>query len=43
MVGQRISLWTGALAEGTTRIINSAQEPEVVQMCEILKEARCQD
>jgi len=29
----------GALAEGTTTIINSAKEPEVVQLCEILKEA----
>ena len=28
-----------ALAEGTTTIINAAKEPEVIQLCEVLKDA----
>jgi UDP-N-acetylglucosamine 1-carboxyvinyltransferase len=32
-------IMAAALAKGTTTIINSAKEPEVVQLCEILKDA----
>jgi UDP-N-acetylglucosamine 1-carboxyvinyltransferase len=32
-------IMAGALAEGTTTIINSAKEPEVVQLCEIIRDA----
>ena len=32
-------IMAGALANGVTKIINSAKEPEVVQLCEIIRDA----
>ncbi len=32
-------IMAGALAKGVTKIINSAKEPEVVQLCEIIRDA----
>jgi len=39
VTGTENILMAAALAKGTTRIINAAKEPEVVQLCEILKNA----
>ncbi len=32
-------IMAGALAKGVTKIINSAKEPEIVQLCEIIRDA----
>jgi len=39
VTGTENIIMAAALAKGTTRIINAAKEPEVVQLCEVLKEA----
>jgi UDP-N-acetylglucosamine 1-carboxyvinyltransferase len=39
VTGTENIVMAAALAEGTTHIVNAAREPEVVQLCEILKEA----
>jgi len=39
VTGTENILMAAALAKGTTRIINAAKEPEVVQLCEILQNA----
>ncbi len=39
VTGSENIIMAAALAKGKTRIINVAKEPEVVQLCEILKEA----
>jgi UDP-N-acetylglucosamine 1-carboxyvinyltransferase len=39
VTGTENIVMAAALAEGTTHIINAAREPEVVQLCQILKEA----
>ena len=39
VTGSENVIMAAALAHGTTRIINAAKEPEVVQLCEILKES----
>jgi len=39
VTGTENIIMAAALAKGTTRIINAAKEPEVVQLCEILKDA----
>jgi len=39
VTGTENILMAAALAEGKTRIINAAKEPEVVQLCEVLKNA----
>ena len=39
VTGTENILMAAALAKGTTRIINAAKEPEVVQLCEMLKDA----
>ena len=35
----KIQLWQQALAHGTTTIINAAKEPEIVQLCEVIRDA----
>lgn len=37
--GSENVIMAAALAQGTTRILNAAQEPEVVQLCEVLARA----
>ena len=37
--GTENTIMAAALAEGTTHIINAAKEPEIVQLCEVLKNA----
>lgn len=37
--GTENTIMAAALAKGTTRIINAAKEPEIVQLCEVLKDA----
>lgn len=39
VTGSENIIMAAALAQGKTRLINVAKEPEVVQLCEILKEA----
>jgi len=39
VTGTENILMAAALARGTTTIINAAKEPEVVQLCEVLKDA----
>ncbi len=39
VTGTENIVMAAALAEGETRIINAAKEPEVVQLCEILRDA----
>ena len=39
VTGTENILMAAALANGTTTIINAAKEPEVVQLCEVLKDA----
>jgi UDP-N-acetylglucosamine 1-carboxyvinyltransferase len=39
VTGTENVVMAAALAHGTTRIINAAKEPEVVQLCEVLKQA----
>ena len=39
VTGSENVIMAAALASGTTKIINCAKEPEVVQLCEILQEA----
>ncbi len=39
VTGTENILMAAALANGTTTIVNAAKEPEVVQLCEVLKEA----
>ena len=39
VTGSENIIMAAALAKGKTRIINAAKEPEVVQLCEVLKEA----
>ena len=39
VTGTENIVMAAALANGTTTIINAAKEPEVVQLCEVLKEA----
>jgi UDP-N-acetylglucosamine 1-carboxyvinyltransferase len=39
VTGTENIVMAASLAKGTTRIINAAKEPEVVQLCEILKSA----
>ena len=39
VTGTENIVMAAALAEGTTTIINAAKEPEVVQLCEVLKDA----
>ena len=36
---QRTSSWQQHLAHGTTTILNAAKEPEVVQLCEMIRDA----
>lgn len=42
VTGTENVLMAAALANGTTRIVNAAKEPEVVQLCEILQSAGVQ-
>lgn len=42
VTGTENVLMAAALAKGTTRIVNAAKEPEVVQLCEILQSAGVQ-
>lgn len=42
VTGTENVLMAAALAKGTTRIVNTAKEPEVVQLCEILQSAGVQ-
>lgn len=42
VTGTENVLMAAALAKGTTRIVNAAKEPEVVQLCEILQNAGVQ-
>ncbi len=37
--GTENTVMAAALAEGTTTIINAAKEPEIVQLCEVIKDA----
>ena len=37
--GTENAIMAAALAQGTTQIINSAKEPEIIQLCEVLKNA----
>lgn len=39
VTGTENIIMAAALANGTTKIINAAREPEVVQLCEVLKDA----
>jgi len=39
VTGSENIIMAAALAYGTTKVINCAKEPEVVQLCEVLKEA----
>ena len=39
VTGSENVIMAAALAQGTTRIINAAKEPEVVQLCEILAQS----
>lgn len=39
VTGTENIVMAAALAHGTTKIINAAKEPEVIQLCEVLKEA----
>lgn len=39
VTGTENIIMAAALAHGTTKIINAAKEPEVVQLCEVLKDA----
>ena len=39
VTGTENIVMAAALAEGTTTIINAAKEPEVVQLCEVIKDA----
>jgi UDP-N-acetylglucosamine 1-carboxyvinyltransferase len=39
VTGTENIVMAAALAEGTTKIINAAREPEVVQLCEVLRDA----
>lgn len=39
VTGTENIIMAAALAKGTTKIINAAKEPEVVQLCEVLQEA----
>lgn len=39
VTGTENIVMAAALAEGTTTIINAAKEPEVIQLCEVLKDA----
>lgn len=39
VTGTENVLMAAALAKGSTRIVNAAKEPEVIQLCEILKNA----
>ena len=39
VTGSENIIMAAALANGTTRILNCAKEPEVVQLCEVLQEA----
>ncbi len=41
VTGTENIVMAAALAKGTTKILNAAREPEVVQLCEVLREAGC--
>jgi len=42
VTGTENILMAASLAKGKTRVINAAKEPEVIQLCEVLKEAGVQ-
>lgn len=41
VTGSENIIMAASLAKGITKIINTAKEPEVIQLCEVLKQAGC--